>query len=168
MRQFLSIIAYFLRVNRDFVAIYSEKGYSVSIMDAELKLFRETLKKRGFSNTRPRYRLFLALQEHSSLSIKRLVNLLKGQDRSTVYRNILLFEKIGIVNKLWLGWQSKVELSDMFHHHHHHFTCLKCGRVITLPENPKIEREIKLLSAKVGVRTMDHQLEIRGLCKKCQ
>jgi Fe2+ or Zn2+ uptake regulation protein len=137
-------------------------------MDAERKLFRKTLKEHGYFNTAARYQLFLALQKHSSLSSKRLISLLQKQDRSTVYRNILLFEQIGIVSKLWLGWESKIELSDVFQHHHHHFTCLKCLQVINLPEDTIIEKRIRNLGIEKGLKITDHQLEIRGLCKTCQ
>lgn len=137
-------------------------------MDAEIKLFRKTLKENGLSNTRSRYRLFLALQERDSPTVKDLIALLKGQDRATVYRNILVFEGIGIINKLWLGWETKVELSDIFRHHHHHFSCVNCAKVWVLGEDEMLEKRISMLARHKGFKTMDHQLEIQGLCKACQ
>lgn len=137
-------------------------------MDAEIKLFRKTLRENGYSNTKTRYRMFLALQENDSPTVKELVGLLKGQDRATVYRNIIVFEKLGIISKLWLGWETKVELGDMFRHHHHHFSCINCGRVTALEEDDLIESHIATLGKRKGFKAMDHQLEIRGLCKSCQ
>ena len=137
-------------------------------MDRELKLFRKTLRQNGYFNTKPRYKLFLALQEHSSPTIRDLIKKLKGQDQATVYRNIKLFEHLGIVSILQLGWDSRLELSDNFHHHHHHLTCVSCGKVIILHEDPAIERRISHLGSGKNFKAIDHQLEIRGICDSCQ
>ena len=137
-------------------------------MDVEIRLFRKTLKNNGFFNTRERYALFLALQNHTSLPAKELVNKLRRQDRSTVYRNLKLFEQLGIISILQQGWNSRLELSDRFHHHHHHLSCTNCGRVIVLKENPELEKIIKRLSVVRDFKPTDHQLEIRGLCTDCQ
>ncbi len=137
-------------------------------MDAELKLFRKTLKKNGYYNTRARYNLFLALQAHHSPNIKDLVSQLKKQDQATIYRNVKLFEKLGILSILQQGWDSRLELSDIFHHHHHHFTCVNCQKIFILKEDQVIESHIAKISNRNGFKTIDHQLEIRGLCKKCR
>ena len=137
-------------------------------MHTEKRLFRKTLKQSGYSITRQRLSLFETLQGHNSLAVWQLVTRLPDQDQATVYRNIKVFEELGIINRLQLGWHSKLELSDIFHHHHHHLTCLKCGKVIILKDNPILETEITRLSARRGFTPTDHQLEIRGLCSQCQ
>jgi len=137
-------------------------------METELQLFRSRLKKHGYFNTGPRFRLFTMLQKHGSLSINELISNLPDQDQATVYRNIKLFDELGIINRLRLGWNSKLELSDIFHHHHHHFTCLSCGKIMVLKEDPALEKQIEQISRKGGFKPTDHQLEIRGYCKACQ
>ena len=137
-------------------------------MDTEIKLFRKTLRQHGHFNTKPRYRLFVALQKHNTLTIHELIALLDRHDQATVYRNIKLFEELGIISRLHLGWHSKLELSDVFQHHHHHLTCINCGRVIPLPENTILEDSINRLSRTQKFKPLDHQLEIRGLCVNCQ
>ncbi len=136
--------------------------------DQELRRFRKLLKKNNYFNTRPRYRLFLILQKYPVLSINELIAKLPQHDQTTVYRNMDLFEKLGIITRIRLGWNTKIELSDVFVHHHHHFTCLKCLRVINLAEDKTIERRINKLGDGLGLKISDHQLEIRGLCNKCQ
>lgn len=136
-------------------------------MDTDVKLFRKTLKERGYFNTKPRYYLFKLLQNHPSLTVHELIESLNSQDQATVYRNIKLFEELGIINRLRLGWKSTLELSDIFHHHHHHFTCLGCGKVMILKEDPALEKHIKTLSHRGGFKPIDHQLEIRGHCPSC-
>ncbi len=137
-------------------------------MDKELRQFKTILRQNGHFVTRQRLDLFNLLQQSPAASVQELVAAVPPQDEATVYRNINLFERLGIVSRLQLGWQTKVELSDAFHHHHHHFTCLKCGCVIPLEEDSAVERAIAGLTARHDFRATDHQLEIRGLCHKCR
>ncbi|MBW3568917.1 transcriptional repressor [Candidatus Parcubacteria bacterium] len=136
-------------------------------MDVEIKQFKKLLRKNEHYVTKARLRLFIALQKTPALSIKDLVKRLPKHDRSTIYRNITAFEKLGIIARLQMGWNSKVELSDMFQHHHHHFTCHRCGQVMNLPENSALENEIAKLASSQNCKQTDHQLEIRGWCKNC-
>ena len=136
-------------------------------MNKELELLESLLKRQGYFTTKPRRRLFKALQNGSS-TVKELVGRLPKDDQATVYRNLKLYEQLGVVRKLHIGRQAKYELSDIFQHHHHHLTCSTCGRVIILRANPVLEEIISRLSVKNGFVPMDHQLEIRGLCRNCQ
>ena len=136
--------------------------------DVELRRFRKLLKRNNYFNTKPRYRLFLILQKFPALSLNELIAKLPQHDQVTVYRNIDLFEKLGVITRIRLGWNTKIELSDVFVHHHHHFTCLKCLRVVNLDEDKTIERRINKLGLGKGLKITDHQLEIRGLCNRCQ
>lgn len=137
-------------------------------MDPEKKLFIKTLKQNRRFATKQRLWLFEVLQQHSSLSVSQLIERLDNQDQATVYRNIKLFEELGIISRLILGWKSRLELTDRFHHHHHHLSCLNCGKVIILKENAELEQSIAKLSRIKGFKATDHQLEIRGLCTTCQ
>ena len=136
--------------------------------DVEFNRFRKLLQESGHFVTAPRMRLFGLLQNHPALTLKELIKLEKKHDTVTVYRNIELFEKLGIINKLRLGWTTKIELSDIFHHHHHHMTCINCGTVKVLKDNQTLETEIARISSRLGFKSTDHQLEISGLCKNCQ
>jgi len=133
----------------------------------ETDFLRELLKRQGYFATKPRIRLFKALQNGSS-TVKELVSRLPKDDQATVYRNLKLFEQLGVIRKIQIGRHAKYELSDIFQHHHHHLTCSSCGRVIILRANPVLEELISRLSVKNGFQPLDHQLEIRGLCRTCQ
>lgn len=134
----------------------------------EFLRFKKVLKSNGHFLTKPRMRLFAILQKRPALTMQELIPLLDRHDQVTVYRNITLFEQLGIVNRLRLGWKTKIELSDVFQHHHHHFTCVSCGKVITIKEDPIIEKHIALLAKSGKFQALDHQLEIRGYCSVCQ
>lgn len=137
-------------------------------MDREAKLFRKILRQNRYYVSQPRFSLFRLLQDMNSITVRQLITRLPRQDRATVYRNIKMFEKLGIINRLRLGWHSKIELSDIFKHHHHHMSCTNCGKVYVLKDNLTIEREIARISRGTKFQAMDHQLEIRGLCQNCR
>ena len=126
------------------------------------------LKKDGASLTKPRKIIFDNLQGQKPQNMQQIVNGANGKvDRATVYRTMELFERLGIVQRIAIGWKHKFELSDVFVGHHHHFHCTNCDRTFTLPSNPMLETMIDTMSAKTGYSPRGHQLEIYGLCKKC-
>lgn len=126
------------------------------------------LKKNHASLTKPRKLVFdlLAGQEPQSMQV--LAKRAEGQiDRATVYRVIELFERLGIVHRLNIGWKYKVELTDIFGQHHHHFYCTNCGRAYSLPANTMLETMINSVAANDGFNPRGHQLEIYGTCPNC-
>lgn len=137
-------------------------------MNKEVQRFRKLLKKKGYFATRQRVELFTLFQKHTAATIDELITLLHKQDQATIYRNIKVFEELGVINRLQFGGHAKLELSDVFQHHHHHMSCVHCGRVYVLKDNQLIENEIRRVSASGNFMALDHQLEIRGLCKNCQ
>ncbi len=137
------------------------------MVSSEFMQFKKLLKANHNFVTLPRMRLFGLLQKHPALTLKEVVLKTTKHDQSTVYRNIQLFEQLHIINRIRLGWQTKIELSDTFQRHHHHLTCLSCAKISDLPEHGKLENEINNLAKHHGFSPIDHQLEIRGLCKYC-
>lgn len=133
----------------------------------EFVMFKKLLRKNSNFVTMPRMRLFATLQKHPALTLKELIAATPKHDQVTVYRNVDLFEKLGIINRLRLGWQTKIELSDIFLHHHHHLTCIKCSKIFDLPENTMIEEQINKIAKENSFKPTDHQLEIRGYCHSC-
>ena len=89
-------------------------------------------------------------------------------DRATLYRTVELFERLGIVHRLNIGWKYKIELSEVFQGHHHHFYCVNCGRTYPLPNSAMLETMISSVAAKEGFSPRGHQLEINGLCANCR
>jgi Fur family ferric uptake transcriptional regulator len=133
-------------------------------MDREL---RTHLKKHRQSLTEPRRAVFAALRGHEPQTMQQLVVACPGIDRASVYRTIALFERLGVVQRLQIGWKYKLELTDAFSRHHHHLTCLKCGRIISFDESPELERQLRWIAASNRFKVRSHQLEIQGLCSRC-
>ncbi len=127
------------------------------------------LKKNGSSLTKPRKLVFDLLLNQEPQTIQVLCRRATGQvDRATIYRTIELFEELGIVHRLNIGWKYKIELSDIFSGHHHHFYCTNCQKSYSLPPNSMLETMIDSVTAKEGFSPRGHQLEVYGLCETCR
>lgn len=136
-------------------------------MSTSQDIFARLLKEHGYSLTKARMAVFLALIGQEPLSMREVVLQARGVDRASVYRAIDLFEKLGIVQRLNTGWKYKIELSDRFAEHHHHLTCKQCGRTVALNEQ-QLEQFIENLAVEHGFRPTGHQIEIQGICADCQ
>jgi Fe2+ or Zn2+ uptake regulation protein len=127
------------------------------------------LKKNGASLTKSRKIIFDLLLNQKPQSMQVLIGRAKDRvDRSTIYRTMELFERLGIVQRLNIGWKYKFELSDVFQEHHHHFHCNNCGTTLSLKQNPMLEKMIDAVITRSGHAPRGHQLEIYGLCADCQ
>ncbi len=134
----------------------------------EMTLFTQTLADNGYSTTKARQAVFRLLIGSEPQSMHQLLERAKGTvDRVSVYRNIEVFEKIGIVHRIYIGWKYKLELSDQFISHHHHLSCLKCGKVIDIEDERHIDEFIKEVSVKFGFEPRRHQFEVDGYCREC-
>jgi Fur family ferric uptake transcriptional regulator len=138
-------------------------------MNKMLELLAETLRSNAYSLTKARKVVFLALLDKEPQTMADLANSVSTEvDRASVYRIVALFEKLGIVERLQIGWKYKIELSDTFAAHHHHITCVQCGRVQNFEESTILEFELKQLAADAGFIETGHQVELRGICSSCQ
>jgi len=127
------------------------------------------LKKNGSSLTKPRKFVFDLLLNQEPQTIQVLVRRATDQvDRATIYRTVELFEELGIVHRLNIGWKYKIELSDIFSGHHHHFYCANCQKTYNLPPNSMLETMIDSVTGKEGFSPRGHQLEVHGLCENCR
>ncbi|MDL2363120.1 MAG: transcriptional repressor [Patescibacteria group bacterium] len=130
---------------------------------------RHTLKAHSFSMTTARSTVFDALLDKEPQTMREVVDACqKLVDRASVYRVVSLYERLGIVQRLQMGWKYKLELSDDFHRHHHHLTCTKCHVVIPISENDELEDHLYEAAQKHGFKMEGHQLEIQGVCAICQ
>jgi Fur family ferric uptake transcriptional regulator len=138
-------------------------------MSQPVDQLRKTLKQHGYSLTAARQAVFECLLDSEPRTVHDVIEACTGvADRASVYRTVSLFEELGIVHRLQLGWKYKLELSDDFSHHHHHLTCTACGNVIPLPEDIMLEAHLRRVAQQRGFDPLSHQLEIRGTCADCQ
>lgn len=132
------------------------------------KTLKALLRRNRSSLTKPRKAVFDLLLNQKPQSMQVIVGRAKGKvDRATVYRTLQLFERLGVVHRLNIGWKYKYELSDVFQGHHHHFHCTNCGTTFSLEPNPMLETMIDTVAAKSDFSPRGHQLEVYGLCPDC-
>ncbi len=132
------------------------------------RTFVEILRKNSDHVTYARRQVFEALYGKHPQSMNELYRRLEHVvDRSSVYRAISLFEKRGIVHKIRIGWKYKIELSDIFMNHHHHISCLRCGRVVAMRQDYRLESLIFELAKENNFSEPVHQFEIQGNCWHC-
>lgn len=131
-------------------------------------LFAQRLKDSGNSLTKARQAVFAALTKQEPKSMAELVASLPNIDRASVYRAVSLFEELGIIQRLQIGWKYKLELSDAFHYHHHHISCIKCHVIVPLREDQLLEAAVGSLAHEYGFTPSAHQIEIQGLCRTCR
>jgi Fur family ferric uptake transcriptional regulator len=138
-------------------------------MNAESSaLLQKVLRDNGYSLTKPRQIVCDLLWGKEPQSMRELSQLSRGLiDRTSLYRTLDLFEKLGLVRRIYIGWKYKVELSDVLTHHHHHLNCLGCGKVVAITEETAIERLILELGQRYGFTNPTHQLEVAGYCPAC-
>jgi Fur family transcriptional regulator, ferric uptake regulator len=125
------------------------------------------LKHHHLSVTKQRLAVFGLLEGREPLSMSDLYELAKDYlDRASLYRTVAVFEELGIVRRVSIGWKYKLELSDRFTEHHHHLTCLKCHKVVSISEE-ELEAFVGTLSTKYAFKPVEHQIEVQGYCEDC-
>lgn len=82
----------------------------------------------------------------------------------TVYRNLELMAKNGIILKIEVGGTQK--RFDATTAHHHHIRCVECGRVNDI--NIPVEDDINRLAAhSSNYQVLGHHIEFTGVCHDC-
>jgi Fur family ferric uptake transcriptional regulator len=88
--------------------------------------------------------------------------------RASVYRGLELLHEHKLVSRLELGdGVARYEPIDPAREHHHHLVCDECGQLVPF-HDPALERSINRLSSRLGFRTEDHEVTLRGHCPDCQ
>jgi Fur family transcriptional regulator, ferric uptake regulator len=132
------------------------------------QLLYKILKDNHYSVTEPRRMVFDLLWEQEPQTMHELCTRANGSiDRASIYRTIALFQKLGIVQRIIIGWKYKLELTDIFTHHHHHISCLGCGKITAITEDTEIENLIHTIARNHHITAARHQLEIQGYCTNC-
>lgn len=88
--------------------------------------------------------------------------------RASIYRVLDLLHDHELINRLDLGdGIARYEVAHPAGEHHHHLLCDKCGQLVPF-HDPGLERSIDRLSDRLGFRTTDHEVTLRGNCPNCR
>jgi Fur family transcriptional regulator, peroxide stress response regulator len=84
---------------------------------------------------------------------------------TTIYNNLKLFVKLGILNELPYGNAlSKYELN---HSKHYHVICQMCGKIVDF-NYPNLKEVEHVASELTNFKILYHQFEVYGICSSCQ
>lgn len=83
----------------------------------------------------------------------------------TVYRNLEVMSRSGIIRKLELGGTRK--RFDAKPEDHYHVCCVNCGRLDDIPFKPILNIEAAFGNV-CNYQVIGHQLVLTGLCPNCE
>lgn len=128
-----------------------------------------TLKAANYSHTKPRKFVFGLFADKPPQNMAELSARAKGKiDRASLYRTVKLFETLGIIHRVHIGWKYKLELSEQFSAHHHHIYCSMCGKIIDIKEPQQLKTYIDAIALTTGFVITSHAFELEGVCSGCR
>lgn len=140
----------------------------------DLKEMRKLLVDNSYKITKQREIIFNVLNENQGnhLSPEDLHELASKYDKeigiATVYRTLLIFDKLNIVHKLDFDenrYRYEIIREDN-HHQHHHLLCKNCGKIIEVEEDHLEDLE-KIIEEKYLFKVSNHDLKFYGECSEC-
>jgi Fe2+ or Zn2+ uptake regulation protein len=132
-----------------------------------------TLAKHRIRYTAHRRALVAVLREAGQpLTIPQIVAAASTVPQSSVYRNLVIFDEAGVVNRMaGTGDFALYELAEELVGHHHHMVCSVCGAVtdVTLPEATEedLDRALRRVARRHGFTLAAHRLDLVGDCGHC-
>lgn len=136
--------------------------------------FYSIFKEKGYRLTTQRKIVLEILIEYKEdhLSVKEIFDKVKEVyphiGMATIYRTILLFKKMGIVQSVFLNDDyMRYQLKDPEEKHfHHHLVCEYCGAVFDIQDDLLELLEEQAFVQKVFTVT-NHRVLLLGRCKEC-
>jgi Fe2+ or Zn2+ uptake regulation protein len=92
----------------------------------------------------------------------------RGLPQSSVYRNLAVLERAGVVRRVLTGEEfGRYELAEDLTEHHHHLVCRNCGTVEDVAVSSSLERIVQRAAAdvadSVGFSLEGHRLDLVGI-----
>ncbi|WP_347490499.1 Fur family transcriptional regulator [Desulfoscipio sp. XC116] len=142
--------------------------------ELEILSLKEKFHRFGYKYTDQRQLVLDVLSEHPDLHLSSddICEYLKQKKikmgQSTVYRTLLILEKMKIVRKMDLNdGFTRYELCDHEEEHaHHHLICSKCGSVTDIKGDLLNNLEQQIYRS-YGFKINDHILKFFGECRNC-
>lgn len=141
-------------------------------MKRALGYFKKYIRQKKLRLTKQREeitKMFLAKEGH--VCVDELYDAIKKQDSkigyTTVYRTLKLLKEANMAAEVNFTGKKGCFEHAYEHPHHDHFICTSCGCVIEFVD-PEIEHKQLKLCQRYKFKRERHQLQILGLCYKCQ
>ncbi len=138
---------------------------------AKDQYFSELLNKKKLKKTTKRLDILSVFQKGCKpINAQFIYKVLKNKkiDLTTIYRTLLVFEKVGILKRVDL--QQDSVFYELNGDHHHHIICLKCKKISNFEGCQKdadslIQKALK--NNKNFSSISHHSFDLFGFCKKC-
>jgi Fur family ferric uptake transcriptional regulator len=106
------------------------------------------------------------------VGIVELLDASRRLPQSSVYRNLVVLEQVGVVTRYpGAGGSAHYELSEQLVGHHDHLVCDNCGRMEDYDVPPELEGDLHTamdaIAARKGFTATGHRLELTGRCSRC-
>lgn len=137
--------------------------------EVQLKDALDTLKSTGVRITPQRHAILeYIIQSTSHPTADEIYRALEkafpNMSVATVYNNLRVFKKAGLVKELTYGDSSS--RFDFVTHDHYHMICNDCGKIVDF-HYPGLDEVEHLASHVTGFQVDYHRLEIYGTCRDC-
>ena len=128
----------------------------------------EIFGQHGFRLTKPRQQIFDILKNSEiPLTVGDIAKNCKNINRTSIYRTLIIFDRLKIINTIYIGWKNYYELAEPFIPHHHHLYCINCQNAE--PIQPKeLEKLVDYIGKKYNFIVTKHHFELEGICEKCR
>lgn len=105
-------------------------------------------------------------------SLPELLALDPSIPQSSLYRNLDMLERTGLVRRLATGGEhARFEFAEPLLAHHHHLICVSCGLIedVTFADAVEIAVDDALHEAALdyGFEPLHHSLDLHGRCSDC-
>ena len=122
----------------------------------------------------PRRRALVELLATSDqpLTIPQLLEQRRDLAQSSVYRNLAVLERAGVVHRIVTSDEfGRFELAEDLTRHHHHLICSSCGDVadftVPAPVEHELETALSRVARQAGFQARAHRLDLVGTCASC-
>lgn len=138
----------------------------VNLEDAKTLELIPYLKERGLRITPQRLLILKAIMaSEGHPTAEDIHQTIPYTSLTTIYNNLKLFVKLGIINELPYGNAlSKYELN---HAKHYHVICKSCGKIVDF-NYPTLQEIEQLASKLTNFIISHHYFEVYGICSSCQ
>ena len=131
-------------------------------------MLNEIFERHNLRLTKPRQQVFDILRNSDvPLTVGDIAKNCKNINRTSIYRTLLMFDNLNIINTITIGWKNYYELAEPFIPHHHHLYCINCQNAEPI-QSQELENLISHISKKYNFIVTKHHFELEGICEKCR
>jgi len=136
----------------------------------QIEQLKKQLHRHKKSFTLERLAMFDLAQKKQHFTAQELFENLKKErktvSRMSVFRNVQLFEQIGLLRKVVTNSNALHYEINTKKNHHEHMQCLKCGKIIEFSDKT-LHRQLEEIATQNNFIVQKHSIFLQGLCQSC-